>query len=138
MSRETLPKRNTGVWLRLLCPALLSTLIYYCQERWLQILLLHLADCFGFFSPLIFHFSDYRCRKSIGCVLFMPGGLRDEEKRQKCFGGEHVGKTDITAPLLNLMAESSEPAGGEGLGLSGEEAVQREPDWSLGLFLAET
>lgn len=73
---------------------------------WHQILL-DLADCF--FPPLIFHVSDYQCSKSTGCVLFMvfslTGGWMDKKERHTFFSSNHVGKTDIKAPLLNLMAE---------------------------------
>lgn len=126
------PKRNTGVWLRLLCPALLSTLICYCQERWLQIPLLHLADCFFvFFSLLSSTFQIINAVKALAVCYLCYSVCRVDGR--KCFSSERVGKTDTTAPLLNLMAESSEPAGGEGLGLSAEEAVARSDGKQTGV-----
>lgn len=41
----------------------------------------------------------------------------DQKETHKCFSSNHVWKTDIEAPLLDLMAEQTESASGEGFRL---------------------
>lgn len=57
-------------------------------------------------------------------VFILTGGWMDKTERHKCFSSD-VGETDIEAALLNLMAEETESANGEWVGLSGEEPVMR-------------
>lgn len=56
----------------------------------------------------------------------LTGGRMDQKETHKCFSSNRVWKTDIKAPLLDLMAEQSESAGGEGFGLFGASPVTRE------------
>lgn len=49
----------------------------------------------------------------------------DQKETHKCFSSNHVRKTDIKAPLLDLMAEQTESASGEGFRLLGGHLLRQ-------------